>query len=35
MSYFAPWFGFVCDNVENFEVILASGRIVDADSIFN
>ena len=35
MSYFAPRFGFVCDNVVNFEVVLASGRIVDANSSFN
>ena len=35
MSYFAPRFGFVCDNVENFEVVLASGRIVNANSSFN
>lgn len=35
MSYFAPRFGFVCDNVENFEVVLASGRIVDANSSSN
>lgn len=35
MSYFAPRFGFVCDNVENFEVVLASGRIENANSSFN
>jgi len=29
-SFFAARYGFVCDNVENFEVVLASGRIVDA-----
>lgn len=35
MSYFAPRFGFVCDNVENFEVVLANGSIVDANSSLN
>lgn len=35
MSYFAPRFGFVCDNVENFEVVLASGKIVSANANVN
>lgn len=35
MSYFAPRFGFVCDNVKNFEVVLASGSIVNANSSVN
>lgn len=35
MSYFAPRYGFVCDNVENFEVVLASGDIVDANANTN
>lgn len=34
-SFFAARFGFVCDNVENFEVVLASGKIVDANSKTN
>ena len=29
ISYFSPRFGFVCDNVENFEVVLASGEVVN------
>ncbi|KAM0793814.1 hypothetical protein BDR22DRAFT_895877 [Usnea florida] len=35
MSYFAPRYGFVCDNVENFEVVLASGTLVSANAKFN
>ncbi|KAL9603056.1 MAG: hypothetical protein Q9219_001420 [cf. Caloplaca sp. 3 TL-2023] len=35
MSYFAPRYGFVCDQVINFEVVLASGRIVDANATSN
>lgn len=32
VSFFAPRFGLVCDNVENFEVVLASGEIVNANA---
>lgn len=32
MSYFAPRYGFVCDQVDNYEVVLASGKIVQANS---
>ena len=32
VSFFSPRFGFVCDQVENFEVVLADGRIVDANA---
>ena len=32
MSFFAPRYGFACDNVVNFEVVLASGDIVDANA---
>jgi len=35
MSYFAPRFGFVCDNVINFQVVLANGNIVDANANVN
>lgn len=31
-TFFAARFGFVCDNVENFQVVLASGEIVNANS---
>ncbi|KAH8730330.1 oxidoreductase [Phaeosphaeriaceae sp. PMI808] len=31
ISYFSPRFGFTCNMVENFEVVLASGEIVDAN----
>ena len=30
-SFFAARYGFVCDNVENFEVVLANGTIVNAN----
>lgn len=32
ISYFSPRQGFSCDNVKNFEVVLASGQIVDANA---
>lgn len=32
MSYFAPRYGFVCDQVLNFEVALADGQIVNANA---
>lgn len=32
MSFFAPRYGFACDNVINFEVVLASGDIVNANA---
>ena len=31
ISFFSPRFGFVCDNVENYEIVLASGAIVNAN----
>lgn len=30
-SFFAPQYGFACDGVENFEVVLASGYIINAN----
>ena len=35
MSFFAPRYGFACDNVENFEVVLAGGKIVNANARVN
>ncbi|KAI4595372.1 hypothetical protein KJ359_007047 [Pestalotiopsis sp. 9143b] len=35
ISFFSPKYGFVCDNVQNFEVVLASGEIVDANATSN
>ncbi|KAL8626231.1 hypothetical protein Q9189_008083 [Teloschistes chrysophthalmus] len=35
MSYFAPKYGFVCDQVENFQVVLASGEVVNANAVDN
>ncbi|KAL9022688.1 MAG: hypothetical protein Q9185_000117 [Variospora sp. 1 TL-2023] len=32
MSFFAPRYGFVCDQVQNFEVALADGQIVNANA---
>jgi hypothetical protein len=32
ISFFSPRYGFVCDNVVNFEVVLASGQIVNANA---
>ncbi|KAK3673913.1 hypothetical protein LTR78_006115 [Recurvomyces mirabilis] len=32
ISFFSPRYGFVCDNVVNFQVILASGLIVNANA---
>ena len=32
LSFFAARYGLVCDNVENFEVVLASGEIVNANA---
>lgn len=32
ISFFSPRTGFVCDNVLNYEVVLASGEIVDANA---
>ncbi|KAL9121317.1 MAG: hypothetical protein Q9187_002128 [Circinaria calcarea] len=32
MSFFAPRYGFACDNVENFEIVLASGNVVNANA---
>ncbi|KAM0807321.1 putative Oxidoreductase FAD-binding protein [Seiridium cardinale] len=35
ISFFSPRYGFVCDNIENFEVVLATGQIVNANSKTN
>ena len=35
ISFFSARYGFVCDNVLNFEVVLASGQIVNANSASN
>lgn len=35
ISFFSPRYGFVCDNVLNFEVVLASGQVVNANSASN
>ena len=32
ISFFSPRKGFVCDNIENFEVVLANGKVVNANS---
>ncbi|KAI4214140.1 MAG: hypothetical protein LQ351_003225 [Letrouitia transgressa] len=32
MSFFSPLFGFACDQVDNYEVVLASGQIVNANA---
>lgn len=32
LSFFSPRYGLVCDNVENFEVVLASGEVANANS---
>lgn len=32
LSFFSPRYGLVCDNVENFEVVLASGKLVNANA---
>ena len=34
-SFFAAQYGFACDGVENFEVVLSSGRIINANSRSN
>ncbi|KAI4212981.1 MAG: hypothetical protein LQ351_004325 [Letrouitia transgressa] len=34
-SFFAARYGFVCDNVQNFEVVLGSGKIVNANAKTN
>ena len=35
LSYFSARFGFVCDNVVNYEIVLASGEIVNANATSN
>ncbi|PSN62384.1 oxidoreductase [Corynespora cassiicola Philippines] len=35
ISYFSPRFGFTCNMVENFEVVLASGDVVNANATSN
>ncbi|KIM95870.1 hypothetical protein OIDMADRAFT_106059 [Oidiodendron maius Zn] len=32
ISYFAPRVGWACDNVANFEIVLASGKLVNANA---
>ncbi|KAG8529154.1 uncharacterized protein KY384_005789 [Bacidia gigantensis] len=32
ISYLSPRYGFVCDNVENYEIVLASGKITNANA---
>jgi FAD/FMN-containing dehydrogenase len=32
LSFFSPEFGFSCDNVENFQIVIASGDIVNANA---
>ena len=34
-TFFGPRYGFACDNVRNFEVVLASGNIVNANATSN
>ncbi|KAH7029081.1 oxidoreductase FAD-binding protein [Microdochium trichocladiopsis] len=35
ISYFSPRYGYAVDNIDNFEVVLASGQIVNANSKTN
>lgn len=35
LSFLSPRLGFVCDNVRNFEVVLASGQVVNANAAEN
>ncbi|KAL8951437.1 MAG: hypothetical protein Q9222_002598 [Ikaeria aurantiellina] len=35
MSYFAPRYGFVCDQVVNYEIVLANGTAVNANASSN
>lgn len=35
ISFFSPRYGFVCDSVQNFEVVLGSGAIVSANATSN
>ena len=35
MSYYSPIRGFVCDNIVNYEIVLASGQIVQANKNVN
>lgn len=32
ISFFSPRYGFVCDNVENFEIVLSSGELTNANA---
>ncbi|CAF9935025.1 MAG: hypothetical protein HETSPECPRED_009436 [Heterodermia speciosa] len=34
-SFFAARYGFVCDNVKNFEVVLGCGKVVHANNVTN
>lgn len=35
ISFFSPQYGYVCDNVQNSEVVLASGEVVNANAQTN
>ena len=35
ISYFSPRYGWTCDSVSNFQVVLADGSIVDANAFYN
>lgn len=35
ISYFSPRYGYAVDNIDNFEVVLASGQVVNANSKTN
>lgn len=35
LSFFSPEHGFACDNVANFQIVLASGDIVNANAVEN
>lgn len=35
LSFFSPRYGYVCDGVQNFEVVLASGEVVNANATAN
>lgn len=35
MSFFSPRYGWACDNVANFEIVLASGSIANANAAEN
>ncbi|TAQ84950.1 hypothetical protein B7494_g6728 [Chlorociboria aeruginascens] len=35
ISYFSPRYGWTCDTVTNFQIVLANGSIVDANTVSN